>query len=139
RVLEIAGSRGCDYTSVYFDTADRLSYRMAAQPRRRRFKLRTRAYGGSGTAYLEMKTKGGRGATVKERIPYSAADLDRLTNEGRAYVSESLASIGLDSALESELRPVITTRYRRTTLLLSADGGGRVSGRATIDERLRWI
>lgn len=133
RVLDVDGAHGCDYASVYFDTPDRLSYRLAAQPRRRRFKLRTRAYAGTGAAFLEMKTRGGRGATVKERIPYAARDLDRLTTEGRAYAAESLASIGLDPGLDAQLRPAITTRYRRTTLLLG-DGS-----RATVDTGLLWL
>ncbi|HOW02120.1 MAG TPA: hypothetical protein PLY19_11725, partial [Rhodoglobus sp.] len=41
RVLEIDGTRAMAYESVYFDTRDLLSYRMAAHARRRRFKLRT--------------------------------------------------------------------------------------------------
>lgn len=133
RVLDLEGARGCEYASVYFDTPDRLSYRLAAQPRRRRFKLRTRVYAGTRTAFLEMKTRGGRGATVKDRIPYAAQHLDRLTAAGRAYAAESLESIGFDPDLESQLRPALTTRYRRTTLLL-ADGS-----RATVDSGLVWI
>ena len=133
RVLDIAGERAFAYASVYFDTPDRLSYHLAARPRRRRFKLRTRAYLSSGTAYLEMKTRGGRGATVKDRIPYSTDHLDRLTPEGHRYVGESLEAIGLDANLTHEMRPTLTTRYRRTTLL--APGGSR----ATIDTELDWI
>lgn len=133
RVLDIEGRRAFSYASVYFDTPDRLSYRLAAQPRRRRFKLRTRGYLDTGTAFLEMKTKGARGATVKERIPHPADLLDGLTDEGRDYVRESLAAIGLAPGLVDELRPDVTTEYRRTTLLL-ADGG-----RATIDTDLAWF
>ena len=45
RVLERRTAlRDFAYESVYFDTPDLLSFRMAAQPRRRRFKLRTRTY-----------------------------------------------------------------------------------------------
>ena len=50
RVLEIAGRREFAYDSVYFDTPDHLSYRLTAQRRRRRFKLRTRSYLDTGTA-----------------------------------------------------------------------------------------
>ena len=38
RALEIDGSRQSTYESVYFDTPDLLSYRMAAQARRRRIR-----------------------------------------------------------------------------------------------------
>ncbi len=44
RVLEIDGQQSSSYESVYFDTPDLLSYRMAAHARRRRFKVRTRSY-----------------------------------------------------------------------------------------------
>ena len=48
RVLEISGRRSFAYDSVYFDTADHLSYRLTAQRRRRRFKIRTRTYVNTG-------------------------------------------------------------------------------------------
>ena len=43
-VLSIDGRRSSDYTSVYFDTPDLASFHLAAHPRRRRFKVRTRSY-----------------------------------------------------------------------------------------------
>lgn len=135
RVLELDGERGCDYASVYFDTPDRLSYHLTARSRRRRFKLRTRAYG-AGTdrsAYLEVKTRGGRGATVKERITCDPEHAQRLTPAGRAYAAAALSHVGLSSDLAQHLNPELTTRYRRTTLLM-ADGN-----RATVDAALEWI
>ena len=44
RVLEIDGRRHFRYESVYFDTADHISYLGAARRRTRRFKVRTRSY-----------------------------------------------------------------------------------------------
>lgn len=133
QVLEIDGQRSFSYESVYFDTPDLLSFRMAAQPRRRRFKLRTRAYRDTGTAYLEMKTGGARSTTVKERIPYDPAHTRRLTAEGLAYAALALDGIGVPGTRAAELGPVLTTRYRRATLL-QPDGVGR----ATIDVELEW-
>lgn len=132
RVLAIAGHREFDYESVYFDTADHLSYRLTAQRRRRRFKLRTRCYLTTGGAYLELKTKNGRGRTVKERLDYDARDRARLTERGRAAIAELLGRHGQDPALVDELVPSLVSRYRRATLLLP-DGS-----RATIDTRLHW-
>ncbi|CAG7606771.1 polyphosphate polymerase domain-containing protein [Leucobacter soli] len=132
RVLEIGGSRDFGYDSVYFDTPDHLSYRLTAQRRRRRFKLRTRSYLDTGSAYLELKTKSGRGATVKDRIPVDPADRTALSAEGRAYVSTMLGAHGHDPALVDALRPALVSRYRRATLLL------RCGSRATFDTRLRW-
>ncbi len=133
RVLEQHGARDFAYESVYFDTADRLSYHLAARSRRRRFKLRSRTYVGAGVSFLEMKTRGGRGVTVKERIAYDPGHRRRLTEAGRAYSAEAFAGIGLDPALVDGLDAALTTRYRRTTLL-APDGS-----RATIDTALVWI
>lgn len=132
RALEIDASRAAAYSSVYFDTPDLLSYRLAAQGRRRRFKLRSRHYVDSGTAFLEMKTKGARGATVKERIPYPVDAVDVLTREGLEYAAGGIEGLGLSPSQARRLSPVLRTGYRRTTLLLP-DGG-----RATIDDDLRW-
>ena len=133
RVLEQEGARSFAYESVYFDTADRVSYHLAARSRRRRFKLRSRSYVGTETAFLEMKTRGGRGVTVKERIDYDTENCDRLTAEGREYSADALAGIGLDLGLVASLGPALTTRYQRSTLL-APDGT-----RATIDTSLAWI
>ncbi len=133
RVLETDGVRAFAYESVYFDTPDLLSHRLAATGRRRRFKVRSRAYLETAAAYLEVKTKGARGLTVKDRIPMAFEMRDRLTADGRAYATEELARIGLGPETVDALAPVLITRYRRTTLL-SPDGT-----RATIDTDPSWI
>lgn len=133
RVLEIDGMRAFRYESVYFDTADLLSFRMAAQPRRRRFKLRTRTYLDTHTAFLELKTRGARSATVKDRIGYDVADRRILIDEARGYAADALDAIGVGAERAGDLGIRLTTRYRRTTLL-SGDGGAR----STIDTDLEW-
>lgn len=133
RVLTMGGRRAFAYESYYFDTPDLLSYRMAALGRRRRFKLRTRSYMESEDAFLELKTRGARSATVKERIEYGFDEREVLTDEGLAYAAEGLAALGIDDPLALHLQPTLATRYRRTTLLAPGDGG-----RATIDTNLVW-
>lgn len=133
RVLTIGSQRDFDYESYYFDTPDLLSYRMAALGRRRRFKLRTRAYIDSGDAFLELKTRGARSATVKERIEYGFHERAELTPEGRDYAAAGLQGLGIQNPDRLPLQPTLVTRYRRTTLL-APDGGGR----ATIDTDLSW-
>lgn len=132
RVLEIDGVRAAAYESVYFDTPGLLSYRMAATARRRRFKLRTRAYLDTGDAYLEVKTRGTRSTTVKDRLEHDIADRARLTAPARAYADEALAGLGLPVA-RLELAPTLITRYRRATLYLPESGS-----RATVDTALTW-
>ncbi|GAA3656607.1 polyphosphate polymerase domain-containing protein [Microbacterium marinilacus] len=132
RVLEIEGDRGSRYGTMYFDTPDLLSYRLAAHGRRRRFKLRSRHYVDTDAAFLEMKTRGGRGTTVKERIPHPADAVDELTPEGRVYAAEAVETLGMSAAVADALEPTLHTSYRRTTLLLP-DGA-----RATVDTELEW-
>ncbi|TDP93205.1 VTC domain-containing protein [Leucobacter luti] len=132
RVLEIDGRRDFSYDSVYFDTPDHLSFRLTAQRRRRRFKLRTRSYLDTGSTFLELKTKSGRGTTVKERVAYAQTDRATLTAAGRRYVAAQFAHHGHDAALVATLRPTLVSQYQRTTLLMPE------GSRATIDTRLRW-
>jgi len=133
RVLEIDGRRAFDYDTVYFDTPDLLSWRLAAHSRRRRFKVRTRLYCDSDAAFLEVKTKGARGTTVKERIDYPVDERHRLTEEGLEYTEESLVPLGLDGVDVSGLVPTLVSRYRRTTF---APPG--IGLRATVDMDLSW-
>ncbi|MGO3152383.1 MAG: polyphosphate polymerase domain-containing protein [Galactobacter sp.] len=131
RILTMDGLTGFDYDSVYFDTAEWESYCRTARRRRRRFKLRTRLYVDSGDAFLELKTKNGRGQTVKDRIAYSPEDLQRLT-PARSYVAAGLAPLGLTAETVETLRPCLRTTYRRSTLL-TPEGA-----RATIDTALMF-
>lgn len=133
RILDTEGTRAFRYESVYFDTPDLLSFRLAAQPRRRRFKIRSRTYVESRTAFLELKTRGARSATVKDRIGYRVSDRRILTDEARGYAAESLDAIGIDGARANDLRMRLTTHYRRATFV-SRDGAAR----STVDTELEW-
>lgn len=133
RILDTDGTRAFRYESVYFDTPDLLSFRLAAQPRRRRFKVRTRTYVESDTAFLEMKTRGARNATVKDRIGYAVSDRHVLTAEARDYAAEAMDAIGVAGDRAEALQMQLTTRYRRATFL-----SPRGSARSTVDTGLEW-
>lgn len=138
RVLEIDGRRAFGYESVYFDTPDLASYHLAAHRRRRRFKVRTRTYLDTRTCWLEVKTRGTRGSTVKNRVPHGLDEPDRIDG-GRWFVDEVLGGPEpvLAGAAALVLAPVLTTRYRRTTLYLPG-APGRPGSRVTIDTDLAW-
>jgi hypothetical protein len=131
-ILEIEGRRDFAYESVYFDTRDLHSYHQAARGRRRRFKVRTRAYLDSGLCLLEVKTVGGRGETVKERVGYDLRSRRMLTPAGHAFIQERVtlpAGCGL--------QPKLTTGYARSTLVdldrgarMTCDAGLRLSNEA---------
>jgi hypothetical protein len=114
-VLEIDGLRGFAYESVYFDTPDLLSYRQHLQGRRRRYKIRTRAYLDTSDCAFEVKLKGRRDQTVKARLPYQIANRARITPPARAFLADRLREAYGRPA--PRLGPVVTTAYRRTTLV----------------------
>ena len=127
RVLQIGDERDFAYESVYFDTDDLTSYLGAARRRRRRFKVRTRTYVDSDLCWVEVKTRGPRGSTVKTRLPYDPSDRSTLTDEGLRFADEVL-----DGSPDG-LTPTLTSRYRRSTLYLPA-----TDSRTTIDTGLVW-
>ena len=132
RVLEIDGRRSSRYESTYLDTVDLDSWTSAAHRRRRRWKGRTRVYADTGECWLEVKTRGRRGATVKERLPHD--DRRGLSAASGAWLRERLGAAHVHDVDPRGLVATLHTSYRRTTLLL--DGG---AGRATIDRDLRWV
>ncbi len=132
-VLEIDGLRRFGYESVYFDTPDLVSYRGAAHGRRRRFKVRTRTYTDAGDCVFEVKVKGGRGETVKERLPYGLADAATITPQAAAFAGTVLHDTLPDAAgLVDGLRPTMITAYDRTTFVDHVAGT-----RLTCDTSLR--
>lgn len=127
RVLMIDERRQFAYQSTYFDTVALDSFRQAAHQRRRRFKVRAREYQDSGTAYLEVKTRGRRGVTVKDRVDRDPGAGVRLTAAERDFVRERVGEVA------DLLVPTLTTRYARTTLLPPEP-----DVRVTIDTDLIW-
>lgn len=111
QALQIDGRRSFRYLTVYFDSDDFAHYREHLQGRRHRFKVRTRTYCESGQSLLEVKSKGYRSQTVKQRRPRDAQHPAHLDADERAFVS---AITGRDAAA---LRPVLETDYHRTTLV----------------------
>lgn len=128
-VLQIADLRLFRYESVYFDTPDLAAYHQHAHGRRRRVKVRTRAYLDSGECLLEFKSVGARGETVKERFPYGLDARHRLDARAQAL---ALARVG-QSISAPALRQVLTTTYHRATLVDPVQGN-----RVTCDVNLRF-
>jgi hypothetical protein len=127
RVLEIDGRRDFRYESVYFDTPDHTAYHQAASGRRSKFKVRTRTYVDSDACMLEVKTEGGRGHTIKERMPYQLTHRERLTPHAETFVAEHVPPYGASRSLA----PVLRTRYSRMTLVDPVE-----ATRVTCDARL---
>lgn len=131
RVLEVDDRRESRYESTYLDTVDLDSWSGAAHRRRRRWKVRTRTYADTGERWLEVKTRGPRGTTVKERLPHDGTG---VTGPAGEWVRDRLAAAYVPDVDPSGLVATLHTGYRRTTLMLPTDGG-----RATVDRDLRWV
>lgn len=132
RVLEIGGRRRFGYESVYFDTRDLASYLSAAHARRRRFKVRTRTYLDTDDCFVEVKTRGPRGATVKTRTPYDAGARTTLTTDGWVFACRALGDADVPSPCGA-FAPALVSRFERVTLHLP-----RCEARATVDTGLTW-
>lgn len=133
RVLEIDGRRTSRYESTYLDTVDLDSWSASAHRRRRRWKVRTRTYADTGERWLEVKTRGSRGTTVKERLPHPGDDDLGVPPDAGGWVRDRLGAAHVHGVDPGGLVATLHTSYLRTTLLL--DGAGR----ATIDRDLRWV
>jgi hypothetical protein len=130
-VLSIDDRRLFDYESVYFDTERFALYHQHLQGRRKRYKARTRTYRDTGVVMFEVKLKGRRGETVKERLEYDEGGPRQLTGEGLAFLTDVVEqAYGL---AVPPLGPRLTTSYTRSTLV-DLDQQARV----TIDLNLTW-
>jgi hypothetical protein len=116
RILEIGDRRGFGYRSVYFDTPDLISFRMAAFRRRLRFKVRSRSYVDSGEEFLEVKSRTGRGLTAKTRME-TAIPMVLLGEAGQGFVTGVLSQYHLNDVPVEDLNPVLQTMYSRITLV----------------------
>lgn len=132
RVLEIDGRRTSRYESTYLDTVHLDSWTASAHRRRRRWKVRTRTYADSGERWLEVKTRGLRGTTVKERLPHPGSDDLVVPAVAGDWVRDRLGAAQVHGVDPAGLVATLHTSYLRTTLLV--DGAGR----ATVDRDLRW-
>ena len=128
RVLEVAGRTSTGYRSTYFDTPDLATARAHVQKRRRRWKARSRLYVEDGLCRIEVKTKDGRGSTVK-----SVADSEGYGHLDADFVRNALRAQGIEDDL-STLGPTMEVRYRRITLA-DTDAHERV----TLDHGVRCV
>jgi hypothetical protein len=131
-VLTISECRLFRYESVYFDTPHLTAYRQHAHERRRRAKVRTRAYLDSGDCLLETKVVGAHGETIKTRYPYRLEARYELDTEARALVADQVAR----TLSVPDLEAVVTIAYRRTTLVDRA-GGSRLTCDVDLEFRSR--
>ncbi|MFG2562819.1 polyphosphate polymerase domain-containing protein [Streptomyces sp. NPDC048496] len=115
RVLDLAGRRTTSYLSTYFDTPQLGAWRAHIQRRRHRWKVRTRLYAEDGLCRAEVKTKDGRGATVKHALTIPAPAYGRLDAPAAEFVDDVLRQAGIP-VRASALSPATEIRYVRAAL-----------------------
>jgi hypothetical protein len=131
-VLEIDGTRIFGYRNVYFDSPSLLTYREHVQRRRRRFKVRSRHYVDSDQHWFEVKLKGRRSQTVKERVSSSSDLHGVLAPTTLDFLRETLSN-HYGKELTADLAPTLHMRYSRVTLACL-----NAPERLTIDVDLRF-
>ncbi|MFD4606331.1 polyphosphate polymerase domain-containing protein [Streptomyces sp. NPDC058464] len=130
-VLDLGDDRRTtNYLSTYFDTPELAAWRAHVQQRRRRWKVRTRLYAEDGLCRVEVKTKDGRGATVKHALRIPAAGYGELTTGAAEFVDEVLAGAGVPVTVK-ELSAAVEVRYVRAALADLRHGS-----RVTLDSTL---
>ncbi|MFF3162199.1 polyphosphate polymerase domain-containing protein [Streptomyces sp. NPDC003273] len=124
-VLDLGGRRTTSYLSTYFDTEQLGAWRAHIQKRRRRWKVRTRLYAEDGLCRVEVKTKDGRGATVKHALRVPSAEYGELTEHAAEFVDDALERACVPVTAK-ELTAAAEVRYVRAALA-DLDGGSRVT------------
>ena len=131
-ILDIDHRRAFTYDTRYFDDGQHSAYYEHHQGRRKGFKVRTRSYADAGLCYLEVKVKGARGMTMKNRIPHDPAASGVLDHTAWAHIHTTYSN-HYDKAFHYALRWTLDIRYKRITLV-AKDGGERM----TIDTDLTF-
>ena len=133
RILTVNGQFWQHYRTSYLDSSRWGSYYTAAHKRRRRYKIRMRNYVDSGLAFLEVKTRGPRKTTVKNRmpIPVEAVGGEGVPPECVPWLAGIADELHIAVDVE-DLRPTLRTEYWRATVTLPG------CGRVTLDTSLAW-
>lgn len=145
RILTVNDQFWQHYRTSYLDSSRWGSYHATAYKRRRRYKVRMRNYVDSGLAFLEVKTRGLRKTTVKNRtpIPAETVDGDAVPAESVEWLAGMLEPLCV-SVDVADLRPTLRNEYWRATVKLPDLGERRsiprLRGGARVAEScLVWI
>ena len=131
-VLAIDDEVVFNYETIYFDSDDLVAYRDHAQGKRKRFKIRSRRYVESDRCFFEVKLKGIRGRTIKERMEYPSSEHGTVTPDARAFLSACFRDV-YGTEFPHDVSPSLPMRYRRITLV-----GKRAAERVTVDFALEF-
>ncbi|MDO0862568.1 polyphosphate polymerase domain-containing protein [Xanthomonas campestris pv. campestris] len=132
-MLEIDGKRDFRYDTCYFDDPAHTSYFDHHRGRRQRCKIRMRNYVDAQLCFAEIKLKGKRGQTEKQRIACAPDQYGRLDPQTEARIRAAYRDL-YARELTQTLEPIVSMRYRRMTLV-AKEGGERM----TIDRSMVFM
>jgi len=125
RILEIAGNRLMNYSTLYFDTKDFRCYMEHHNGKAKRHKIRIRRYVESDICFLEVKEKQNSGMTNKVRC--SIDDFEsNLSPKSKKFIEKATKK-------EWELEPALHNYFKRFTLVNT-----QRSERVTIDTGIEY-
>ena len=122
-VLDIENKRLMKYSTLYFDSNDKILYKHHHNKKGNRHKIRMRKYVDSNICFLEVKKKNNTGFTNKFRCP--------IDNFETKLSPSSLKFIKKYSDSSQILHPVLSNTFSRFTLV-----NKNVPERVTIDTRI---
>ena len=108
-VLTINNIQIQEYSSLYYDTIDRLFFLQHHNNRVNRHKIRFRKYVDSGLTFLEIKLKNNKGKTIKNRMRVNDIPM-LLSSDQKEYIKESIGK-------ELVLTPQHWINFRRITFV----------------------
>ena len=108
-VLTINDIQIQEYSSLYYDTIDRLFFLQHHNNRVNRHKIRFRKYVDSGLTFLEIKLKNNKGKTIKNRMRVNDIPM-LLSSDQKEYIKESIGK-------ELILTPQHWINFRRITFV----------------------
>tara|TARA_B100001250_G_C19670710_1_gene731359 strand:+ start:209 stop:955 length:747 start_codon:yes stop_codon:yes gene_type:complete len=108
-VLTINNTQIQDYSSLYYDTIDRLFFLQHHNNRVNRHKIRFRKYVDSGLTFLEIKLKNNKGKTIKNRMRVDDIPM-LLSSDQKEYIKDAIGK-------ELVLIPQHWINFRRITFV----------------------
>ncbi len=125
KVLQIDDNRIMQYSSMYYDTANKDFYTEHHNGKINRVKVRIRKYVDSNISFLEIKEKDGKGRTNKSRIAIDGFE-EKLSEESNSFIKKVTGN-------ELDLHPTLTNNFDRITL-----ANTQSNERVTIDLNLTF-
>lgn len=109
-ILEIGDNRTFQYDNIYFDTLNKDFYLHHHNNKLSRYKMRYRHYMTSNDTYFEIKEKGNKGKTHKQRYKIDTYSPEIITSV-KNFINENIENP------PEKLLPSLNVNYNRITLL----------------------